>query len=82
MSIDALEFFRKYFALMARGNEALAIASTLRDLQQKGDNKLIAGLQSYSQTGCLLAVCVAGRAGGQSRVAFPLNWIAPHTTSG
>jgi len=37
-------------------DEALAIATTLRDLQQQGDNELIAGLQSYSQTGALLAI--------------------------
>jgi CRISPR-associated endonuclease/helicase Cas3 len=37
-------------------DEAVAIAATLRDLQQQGDNGLIAGLKSYSQTGGLLAI--------------------------
>ena len=37
-------------------DEAVAIAATLRDLQQQGDNELIVGLQSYSQTGGLLAI--------------------------
>jgi CRISPR-associated endonuclease/helicase Cas3 len=37
-------------------DEAVAIAATLRDLQLQGDNELIVGLQSYSQTGGLLAI--------------------------
>src|ERR1019366_3258192 len=37
-------------------DEVVAIAATLRDLQQQGDKKLIVGLQSYSQTGGLLAI--------------------------
>ena len=37
-------------------DEAVAITTTLRDLQQQGDKELIVGLQSYSQTGRLLAI--------------------------
>jgi CRISPR-associated endonuclease/helicase Cas3 len=37
-------------------DEAVAMAAALRDLQQQGDNDLIAGLAAYSQTGGLLAV--------------------------
>ena len=37
-------------------DEAVTIAATLGDLQQQGDNELVVGLQSYSQTGRLLAI--------------------------
>jgi CRISPR-associated endonuclease/helicase Cas3 len=37
-------------------DEAVAIAAALRDLQQQGDDELIAGLRAYSHTGGLLAI--------------------------
>lgn len=37
-------------------DEAVAMAATLRDLQQQGESELVAGLAGYSQTGRLLAV--------------------------
>jgi CRISPR-associated endonuclease/helicase Cas3 len=37
-------------------DEAVAMAATLHELQQRGDNELIAGLLTYSHTGGLLAI--------------------------